>query len=56
MRINRNEGSREKNEQQKSKSIKEEDEQKKGINQRRANIERAGIYVNSNRDNQQTYF
>lgn len=47
--IDRNEGSREKNEkQQKSKSIKEEDEQKKGINQRRANIERAGVYANSN--------
>lgn len=46
--IDRNEGSREKNEkQQKSKSIKEEDEQKKGINQRRANIERAGVYANS---------
>lgn len=55
--IDRNEGSREKNEkQQRSESIKEEYEQKKGINQRRANIERAGVYANSSQDNQQTYF
>lgn len=55
--IDRNEGSREKNEKhQRNKIIKEEDEQKKGINRRRANTESAGIYVNSNQDNQQTYF